>query len=210
MARFEVNGSIYESNETGNYFYKSTGLNDKNGNPIMKRVSRAVYKQAFDEYAQNAKDEAERAEAEADRQTEENFNKKHGGVEIPKSALDANKRYIEKQAKKAAKIKKAAYVLEQNGEVTVTLTDKQVDFMHEMTKSNFWEEGLESSLWCDVLVEEIGGQFANSPFVVGAMISTLREKSLITVGVQKTNGRKCKFFELTELGKQVAQELGLH
>jgi DNA-binding PadR family transcriptional regulator len=45
--------------------------------------------------------------------------------------------------------------------------------------------------------------------VVGAIISTLREKDIITVGQGKVNGKKCKFFALTELGKAIFRDMGL-
>ena len=44
---------------------------------------------------------------------------------------------------------------------------------------------------------------------VGAMISTLCEKGLGIRGKEKMNGRKATFFELTEMGKKVAGDLGL-
>ena len=199
MARFELNGTIYEANDKGNYFYKSTGTADKNGNPIMKRVSREVYEQAFDEYAQNAKDAADKAEAEADKQTEENFNKKH--MDSPQSALEANKKYVEKQ-KKARRSKDVAF--EQEG---VTLTAKQVNFIKEAQQTNFYEHGVQSTLWCDVLVEEIGGEFAGKPMTVGAMISTLKEKGLVYIAVEKVNNKKSKYFGFTELGQKVLEGL---
>lgn len=205
MARFEIDGIIYEANDKGTYFYKSTGSVDKKGNPIMKRVSRAVYEQAFEEYTQQAQDtadqwetemdeakaEAEAKQAEADKQAEDNFNKKH----------------TEKKAttKKAAKKSKDVAYRHQD----ITLTAKQVDFLREMSETSFYEHGVQSTLWCDVLVDEIGGQFAGKAMTVGAMISTLREKDLIFVAVEKVNGKKSKYFGFTELGQMVLEELEL-
>ena len=203
MARFEINGTIYESNEKGNYFYKSTGMMDKKGNPIMKRVSKAVFEQAFDEYAQAAKDAADAQAAENDRQAEENFNKKHGGVQIPKSALEANKKYVAKQAKKPRKSKDIAFQHQD-----ITLTAKQVNFIHEAQQTSFYEHGVESTLWIDVLQDEIGGEFAGKPMTIGAMISTLKEKGLVFVAIDKINGKKAKFFGFTELGQMILEELG--
>lgn len=45
--------------------------------------------------------------------------------------------------------------------------------------------------------------------VVGAMVSTLREKDLIYVAQGKVNGKKCKYFGFTDLGKAIIKELGL-
>jgi hypothetical protein len=221
MARFEINGTIYEANDKGTYFYKSTGDVDKKGNPIMKRVSKAVYEQAFEEYTQQAQDNADawetemdeakaNAQAEQDRkdaETEANFNKKHGGVEIPKSALEANKKYIEKTEKKAKKpAKRSKDVAFRHQDIT--LTQKQVDFIHAAQQTSFYEHGVESTLWIDVLTDEIGGEFAGKPMTVGAMISTLKEKELVFVAVEKVNGKKSKYFGFTELGQQILEELG--
>lgn len=128
---------------------------------------------------------------------------------------DAYKAEQATKAEKPAKVKKtskprtkAAFEQEVMG-AQVRLTEKQVDFIKHMSDTCFWEHGLDSAPWIDVLAEEIGGQFANNPYLVGAMVSTLREKDLISVGVDRVNGRKCKFFVLTEVGKEVAKELGL-
>lgn len=114
-----------------------------------------------------------------------------------------------KKAKRSSRSKKNAAYRKQFGEVEITLTEKQIDFFHHMQDTCFWEQGLDSIPWIDVLCDEIGGQFENKPMTVGAMISTLREKDLLTVGIERVNGRKAKFFELTDLGKKVAAELGL-
>lgn len=108
-----------------------------------------------------------------------------------------------KKTKKRSK-KNAAFTL---GDVT--LTEKQVDFIKHIPDTDFYENGLESTMWIDVLTDQIGGQFKDKPMTVGAMVSTLREKNLIYVGQDRINGRKCKYFGLTDLGKQVASELGL-
>lgn len=114
-----------------------------------------------------------------------------------------------KKAKRSGRSKKNAAFKKQFGEVEITLTEKQIDFFHHIQDTCFWENGLDSTLWIDVLCDEIGGQFENKPMTIGAMVSTLREKDLLIVGVQRVNGRKAKFFELTDLGKKVAAELGL-
>ena len=212
VMQIEVNGVKYTTTRP-NYYYK-------NENGKQTRISKAEWEQVFEEYTQTASDNAEQdawqaeademiekmeqKQAESDKQAEDAMNKVH----IPEKALQANKKYTEKQAKKAKaprKSKDIAY--EGNG---VTLTEKQVDFIKHLPDTNFYENGLDSALWCDILAEEIGGQFANKPMTVGAMISTLREKSLVAVGQDRVNGRKCKFMEFTELGKKVAAELGLN
>lgn len=115
-----------------------------------------------------------------------------------------------KKAKKAHKSKDIAWA--GDGIVaphTVTLTTKQVDFILHLSDTCFWEHGLESQIWIDVLCDEIGGQFAGKPMTVGAMISTLCEKGLGQRAKERMNGKKCTSFALTEIGKKVAAEVGL-
>lgn len=128
---------------------------------------------------------------------------------------DQPKAEAKEKAKKTRKSKDIAHE-HKDGEVTITLTAKQVDFVLHLSDSCFWERGLDSILWCDVLVDEIGGQFEGKPMTIGAMISTLCEKGL---GIRtkdrltdQTTGksRKSTTFQLTEKGKEIAKELGLH
>lgn len=109
-----------------------------------------------------------------------------------------------KKTSKPRRSKDIAY--EANG---LTLTAKQVDFIKHLPDTDYWENGLDSCIWTDILCDQIGGQFADKPMTVGAMISTLCEKGLGVRGKEKMNGRKATFFELTEMGKKVAGDLGL-
>lgn len=111
----------------------------------------------------------------------------------------------EGQKKRTRKSKDIAYEGHE-----VTLTAKQVDFIRHLPDTNFWENGLDSALWTDVLADEIGGQFAGKPMTVGAMISTICEKGLANRATDRVNGRRTTFMVLTELGKKVAAELGLN
>lgn len=114
------------------------------------------------------------------------------------------KKPAEKKPAKKRKPKDIAY--EGNG---VTLTAKQVDFIKHLPDTNFWEDGLDSVIWTDILADEIGGQFEGKPMTVGAMISTICEKGLAQRGKDKVNGKKATSMALTDLGKKVAAELGL-
>ena len=115
-----------------------------------------------------------------------------------------------KKEKKAKRAKKnIAFSVTHDG-IEISLTEKQVDFINHLPDTNFWEHGLDSCIWVDCLCDDIGGQFANKPMTVGAMISTLCEKGLGVRTKERMNGRKCTSFELTELGKKVAKELGLN
>jgi hypothetical protein len=91
---------------------------------------------------------------------------------------------------------------------TITLTAKQVAFIKRMPEDDFYEHGLDSTLWIDCLCDTVADIF--NPMAVGAMVSTLREKELIYVDVDRINGKKCKFFGFTPLGKRIAKELGLN
>jgi len=183
MTAFRINGINYTKTEAG-YCYKN-----ENGKQV--RIKGAEFDEAYNAYTEQeaieAKAKAEAAKAENDKKAEEAVNKK---------------------AKKAAtkrRPKDIAY--EGNG---VTLTEKQVDFIKRVPDTCFYENGLESTMWIDVLCDEIGGQFAGKPITVGAMISTIREKGLIYVALDKVNGKKAKYFGFTENGKKVAAELGLN
>lgn len=127
---------------------------------------------------------------------------------------DQPKAETKEKAKKTRKSKDIAHE-HKDGEVTITLTAKQVDFVLHLSDSCFWERGLDSVLWCDVLCDEIGGQFEGKPMTIGAMVSTLCEKGLAIRTKDRltdaTTGksRKGTTFQLTEKGKEIAKELGL-
>lgn len=122
-----------------------------------------------------------------------------------KEAQDKKEREkkIRKERKAKAAKKNAAFTYTINGEVIVTLTEKQVDFVKHLPDTYFWEDGLDSCIWVDCLCDDIGGQFAGKPMTVGAMVSTLCEKGLAVRSKNRVNGKKCTGFALTPLGKQV-------
>lgn len=126
---------------------------------------------------------------------------------------DQPKAEAKEKAKKTRKSKDIAHE-HKDGEVTITLTAKQVDFVLHLSDSSFWT-GLSSTLWCDVLCDEIGGQFEGKPMTIGAMISTLCEKGLAERYKDRLTdevtgrSRKSTIFQLTEKGKEIAKELGL-
>lgn len=189
---FTLDGVTYTRTRTG-YCYKSTGTFDRKGQEMNRRIAEAVFEKAFEDYLQSRQDEADQAEfeerknreAEKDRKTEENFNGKTKAEKKPRRSKDI--------------------AHESNG---VTLTAKQVAFIKLFPNDDFYERGLESALWIECLCDTVAGTF--NPMAVGAMVSTLREKHLIEVGWDKVNGKKCKYLQFTELGKQIAKELGLN
>lgn len=193
---FEVSGTTYNSNEKGNRFYKTIGTQ-------KVRISEAEWLSAMEKFNElkvaeyEASTDLWEAEADAEKQARED-----------KVAADAKQaeEAVAKKTKKKSK-KNVAFTFE-DADDTVTLTEKQVKFIKLLPRDDFYERGLDSELWIDVLCDTLADEF--NPMALGAMVSTLREKHLISVGVQKVNGKKCKFFGFTELGKRVASELGLN
>jgi len=181
MRTFEFNGATYKTNEAGNYFYKSTNSVDKKGNPLFMRISEKVFEEAWEQSgeAEKAKREALQAKSDAE---------------------------AEKAVKKPRKSKDIAFEID-TIEGHITLTAKQVKFLKMMPQDDFWENGLESTLWIDVFCDTVAGEF--NPMAVGAMVSTLNEKKVLAVSVERVNGKKCKYMALTIVGQVIAEKLGL-
>ena len=196
---FTLNGVTYTQTKTG-YCFKTTGLKDKKGQDITRRIPEKVFTEAYEEYT-NAQWDAEQeikarkeAEDKKDRETEEAFNG---------TKTEEVKPEVKKEAKKAGKPRKSKDIAhESNG---VTLTAKQVDFMKALPTTSWWEEGVDSTIWCDCIAEEIGW----NPMSVGAMISTLREKGLVEVTKDTSRKGNPKSMAFTENGKEIARCLGL-
>jgi arsenate reductase-like glutaredoxin family protein len=193
MREFTVNGIIYMETEKG-YCYK---VEDGKKTRIKKQELEEAFEmlcedtdelmdEQVDEWMaeiNEAKEAQKQEQADSDKQAEDAINGK----------------------KKAKKRKSKDIALEIAG---VTFTAKQVDLMRHFPDTCFWEHGLDSTPWIDCLIDEIGGQFADKPMTVGALLSTLNEKGVIAIAMDKLNGKKVKFFALTEFGKQVAKEIG--
>lgn len=186
---FVINGIEYTTNAVGTYFWKI-----ENGKKT--RISRSEYELAFEAYTDPIEDaelefdeqelvrEAQREMAEAsDRQAEEAMNK----------------------PKKTYKRSRAAKTLVIDG-VEIGLTEKHLTLLHAMPKSGFWDNGLSSCIWTFALMDAVEGEM--SAMAMGAVISTLREKGIILVGIGAT--KKEKYIEFTDLGKKVAAELGIN
>ena len=227
-----ITGIEYTCNDLQTRFYTIDAEGKKT------RIGRKAYEEAkADHEAEQAK--AWEAEAEAERKareakiaadakatedavngivaivTEEKTEKGKKKAKKEKAdKKDQSKAETKEKAKKTRKSKDIAHE-HKDGEVTITLTAKQVDFVLHLSDSCFWEKGLDSVLWCDVLVDEIKGQFEGKPMTIGAMISTLCEKGLgIRTKDRLTDeatgkSRKSTTFQLTEKGKEIAKELGL-
>lgn len=211
---FELFGATYTRRANGYCYVQCNGETAK-----THRISKAEFEARHAEYAamdmtlteiesEEIAEAMDGISAEQFRETVEKMNREQNErneftniskEDVVDAILSENKK------KRVRKSKDTAY--DGNG---VTLTAKQVDFIRHLPDTNFWERGLDSAVWTDVLADEIGGQFAGKPMTTGAMISTICEKGLAIRATDRINGRKATFMELTELGKKVAAELGLN
>ena len=207
---FKHDGAIYTKNESGYCF--------KEQNFKKTRIKQSEYDEAYHAHTDEATREKLKAvmdKAEQPALSEEfienaleSHEKSIETEEVLEAALNAQTQ--EKPKRKPSKrIPKSIGYRKTLGETEVILTEKQVDFLKHLPDTCFWEEGTDSAVWVDCLCDEIGGQFAGKPMTVGAMISTLCEKGLGYRAKGKVNNKKCTSFGLTELGKMVAEDLGL-
>lgn len=223
MTMFKVNGESYKTNDKGNYFYKLVGEK-------WERIKKTEWDQAYDAYIDRAVEDAVDGSVDPDpeqvekelREAEEEAKKEFGEnsedwwdteaeTEQRKAKQEEEDRQTEeafnkeKKAKKPRKSKDIAFTFAADDTKQVTLTKKQVEFIGLLPGTSFWEDGLDSTLWCDCLADDIGW----NPMSVGAMISTLREKHLLTVDKDMSRKGKPKYMQFTELGKVVLKEMGL-
>ena len=179
---FETNGATYTRKANG-YCYVSYEYSES-GN--IHRIGKAEFEAKYAQFQMESAIEA----------TEES------------QTTEETQQIAKEFAPKKKRIRKSKDIAYEGHEVT--LTAKQVDFIRHLPDTNFWENGLDSTVWTDVLADEIGGQFEGKPMTTGAMISTICEKGLANRATDRVNGRKATFMVLTELGKMVAAELGLN
>lgn len=203
------NGNTYCQKDNG-YCFATIG-NKK------YRCSYGAFKSAHDqfEYEESVRKAQESADTEAAKEFDKWAEEADAEYQARKDLQEAKDREDEanyeaetskpKKARKPRRSKDIAY--EGNG---LTLTAKQVDFLRHLPDTCFWEQGLDSCIWVDCLCDDIKGQFKNKPMTVGAMISTICEKGLGQRGRDESRKGKPTVFELTELGKAVAAELGVH
>lgn len=213
---FNYNGRNYAQNEKGNRFY----MQGDDGRYL--RISQRAYEEVFAEFLEKTTEKieleddtnaiaeysAEMTQEEAKEDTEDTQN-----TEAPAPASDAKKtpKKTPKKAKKNTRKKKVQVggFEFQEGEIHLILTPKQVDFLKHLSDSTFWQQGAQSTLWIDILCDEITGQFEGKPMTVGAMVSTLREKGILAVAIGRLENRKAKYVELTDLGQRAAVLIGI-
>jgi hypothetical protein len=94
----------------------------------------------------------------------------------------------------------------------IRLTDLQVRFVQALKTCQSTDHGVDSVWQMDILTEGMQGK-GFGPMTTGAMVSTLREKSLLFTtkhevpSVMANRTRKVTVIELTDLGKQVVAEV---
>jgi hypothetical protein len=186
VTAFQIGARTYLNNGNGYYYMTINGTN-------KTRIKKSDFEEAYNEFVE-----------EATREVEESMETE----EVLEAAREAQGQ--EKPKRKPTKrIPKSVGYRKTLGDVEVILTEKQLDFLKHLPDTCFWEDGTKSEVWIDCLCDEIGGQFKGKPMTVGAMISTLCEKGLGYRCKNRVNNRKCTSFGLTELGRLVAEDLGL-
>lgn len=89
----------------------------------------------------------------------------------------------------------------------LTLTDKQVDFLKRLPALSEWQDG-KGAISVSCLSNEIGGQFQGRPMAIGAMITTLQNKNVLSTWKDRNqDGTEIRFIRLQEFGLKVLNEL---
>lgn len=192
-----MSGTTFTTNESGTYFY---AIWTEEGKKIKKRIKKSEYEQARKEHelevATKMHESLERLIDEANERAET------AEIEEVQKEMSPEPKPKKKKTKKNAFYTSTAVP-------GLTLTEKQVSFILHLSDTCFWENGLDSIIWVDVLCDDIGGEFTDKPMTVGAMISTLCEKGLGIRTKEHRNKKKYTSFKLTDIGKLVAADLGL-
>lgn len=164
-----------------------------------KELARELMEQYYPEQEAKIKDAAERAKAEA-----------AVGAPLTDEEWNAAKSASAQPVTKTPKTPKAPKAPKPAAD-PYRLTDKQLFFLDNMRYDCFYEHGMESALWVDVLVDTFSDMAGGgmNPMTCGAMVSTLRERGILSVGYDKREKKTVKFITLTELGKEVMKYHGL-
>lgn len=89
---------------------------------------------------------------------------------------------------------------------SILLTPKQLEFMERLSECPGWSKDKEKG-------EYVASQFAEelsdtmNAMSVGAVVTTLREKGLLSTSKSRIGGVKCCLFKLTDLGESVYRKL---
>lgn len=91
------------------------------------------------------------------------------------------------------------------GEVSVLLTPKQLEFMERLSECPEWDGTPNGHYNAQEYAQELSDTM--NPMSVGAVLTTLREKHLLTTEKRKVGAIRCCIFRLTDLGVQVYNKL---
>lgn len=93
-----------------------------------------------------------------------------------------------------------------SGDISVVLTPKQLEFMERLSECPGWKDtGVGGEYVASQYAEELSDTM--NPMSVGAVVTTLREKGLLTTKKTRIGGIKCCMFKLTDIGISVYKEL---
>lgn len=131
----------------------------------------------------------------------------------PEKEAAIREEYGQEPMPKADKVKKERKPAQPKRIDPTTITPKQEAFIKAASMNEFYKNG-DGSIWLDVLVEELEHGHRIGPMTAGAMVSTLREKGLITVGVDVRENaitgkfNKFKYFSFTDTGREMLIKYG--
>ena len=136
--------------------------------------------------------------AEAIRKQEEERARTREAKEGPSVATGAHE--AQRTARSTPKRRtQAGSLLVAFADTTVVLTPKQVEFLERLSECPGWEEqGTEGQYVASQYTEELSDTM--NPMAVGAVLTTLREKGLLTTEKSRMGGIKVCLFKLTPTG----------
>lgn len=92
------------------------------------------------------------------------------------------------------------------GEASVLLTPKQLEFMERLSECPGWDHtGVNGEYTASEYAQELSDTM--NPMSVGAVLTTLREKGLISTEKRRVGAIKCCVFRLTDLGINIYNKL---
>ena len=191
-----LNGLRYTRDEKNGYCYKTVEYEIENGKMHSQttRIGKSEFNKAMQEHddMEDAKMREAIERLVQDQETEE---------------IRQIQKEMTKKSRRAKKVQVGGMEFTEGGVDTI-LTPKQVQFIRLLPDTQHWSEGVDSTLWINVLCDELDDKMG--PMTIGAMVSTLREKHLLEVTVGSYGEKKAKAFRFTNTGKAVVfKVLGL-
>lgn len=89
------------------------------------------------------------------------------------------------------------------------LTPLQATFLSNLSMDeNFANFKAEGMIWCDGYADTLENTGIMTPMQAGAMITTLAQKGILTVGSKSESKSSQKYFVLTPMGVEVVNQIG--